>query len=269
MKRGLSLVAVICMAAPVFAQDAGVQTSRVSMSGGPDLFAPLFMEDAVPLQTGQLDLRLAFEYVTTDRLADRYVLSPKIVWGAAEGLELSATVPVDVGESGNRADGSNGNGDTLLGGLWRFAEQEDYWPAMALSATLRAPTGDDSSGVDLELRLVMTNEYEGDLRSHINVYGKSANGDNSRRDARDLQYGIVAGMDGPLCMDGAVRWVADFVHRSSEFDGDSNASLLEFGAEWSIDDANKFGLSTHFAVDGRDSTPDFGAKINYVWSVLY
>jgi hypothetical protein len=167
--------------------------------------------------------------------------------------------------------------------LWRFKEQDACWPAMALSSHLRIPTGDDSAGVDLEMRLVMTNEYESGIRSHLNVFGKSVNGNNDDfdfddedgswlwgddddfdfEDARDFQWGVVLGLDGPLCNDGSVRWVADYMHRSSYFEGSGNINMLELGWEWNMAAGHNLGMSFQVGLDGSGDTPNFGAAIAY------
>ena len=75
--------------------------------------------------------------------------------------------------------------------------------------------------------------------------------------------------DGPLCADGAVRWVADYMHRSSMFYGNTDLNILELGWEWKINDANKLGSSFQIGLDHADENPNFGAGLVYSYSLTY
>ena len=152
---------------------------------------------------------------------------------------------------------------------------------IAVAGGLRLPTGDGSDGVDGELRLILTNEYDSGIRSHINLFGASINGDNDEssrfddhlhlsdilgsgdHDARHVQWGVSVGLDGPLYDDGAVRWVADYVHRSSRRNGRSNINMLELGVEWDMPDAGDLGIATQIGLDRTGDTPNFGLGITY------
>ncbi len=305
MKRMCVFACVLLVAGIAVAQESEVtqeQETVTTVSGDVDLLSQLwYLEDATPLSTGQVDLRLGVGWMTASAPAnmgdsdDDFVITPSIVWGAAEGLELSVSVPVWVGDSGDvGAFDEDINYDTYVGLLWRIAEQRDCSacglgpvPALALSATARVPTGCGSSGVDGELRLILTNEYESGIRSHINVFAMCVDRDaedlfdsdggfegwgrldRDSLDIRDFQYGVVIGLDGPLCADGAVRWVLDYMNRSSYFNGASSLNMLEAGWEWEMSDAQKLGLSMQIGLDSAGETPNFGASLTYAHSLTY
>ena len=174
--------------------------------------------------------------------------------------------------------------------LWRFHEQTDgghqdgylHLPSMALSASARVPTGCGSEGVDGELRLIMTYEYDNGVRSHLNVFGKSVNGDNHETwrpdddcgfddcvclDPRNFQYGAVIGFDGPLCADGAVRWVFDYMYRSSYYNARTGMNMAELGWEWTMSEMQKLGMSVQIGLDHVGDTPNFGAGLMYALSL--
>jgi len=281
MKRFLSAACVLAFSAAVLAQEADSTTvTTTTRAGGFDSIGELWsFEDAVPLCTGRVDLRLTGAWSTASAPAnlgdssDDYVIQPSLVWGVAENLELSANVPVWVGDAGDRPGGLDGNADTNVGLLWRFMEQDGGWPAMALSAHGRFPTGDNSSGVDGELRLIMTNDYDSCIRSHINLFGITVNGNDSRDgrdvgDTRDFQWGAVIGLDGPLCSDGAVRWVVDYLHRSSFHNGQGNINLVDVGWEWSMGSGNGLGMSFQVGLDRSGETPNFGATVTYSMALV-
>ena len=96
--------------------------------------------------------------------------------------------------------------DLEIGLLMRLLEDASWMgdaaTSVALALKARVPTGDNSSGVDGEARLILTNDYASGLRSHINVWGKTVNG-HVEHGQRDFRWGLVLGADGPLCDDGS------------------------------------------------------------------
>lgn len=318
MKRiALLMLVLTFVGTSAQAQESDVTTETVTtttVSGGADLIRELwFVDDATTIPTGQVDLRLGFRWMTATAPAnlgdssDDFMVTPSLTWGVYENVELFADVPVWVGDSGDRGPWDEGNADTNVGFTWRFMEPVDYWPAGAFRATFRVPTGSGSNGVDAEGRLIFTNEYDSGIRSHINLFGTSVNGDNWKslkvgEDTdltlggieevipheildlfggifggeestvpvpRNFQWGVVFGLDGPLCGDGAVRWVVDYMHRSSIHYGRSNMHLLEAGWEWTISDAQKLGVSVQAGLDHTGDTPNFGASVVYAHALTY
>lgn len=257
MKRMLIIVPALLMAATVVAQD------------GPNLTSELWsMDDATVLPTGQVDLRFTTRWVTgSDEFNrgdsdDDFIFQPSLVWGMSDNLEVFATVPIWLGDGGDAGPNETGNADTTVGFTWRFAEPDGTWPAMAFKASARIPTGDNSNGVDGEFRLIMTNDYDDGNRSHLNGFVATINNDNGD-DLRDFQWGIVIGMDGPLCADGAVRWVFDYMNRSSVHDGSRNINVVDFGWEWDMAASEKLGMSVQVGLDDNDDTPNWGAAFTY------
>ncbi|MCO6436353.1 MAG: hypothetical protein J5J06_04615 [Phycisphaerae bacterium] len=301
MKRGVALVLALAWCGIAVAQESEKTTmtseTKTMTSECPDLLSNLWLfEDATPVPTGQLDLRLGYQWVTSGFPAnlgdsdDDHIVTPALYWGFYENMELSVQVPVWLGDGGDAGGLRDGNYDTNVGVLWRLMNQEGYWPALALSGTARIPTGDGSSGVDGELRLVLTNEYDSGIRSHFNAWAKTVNGDNdesinSRRwnnnnwtnwwnwngyrydGFRDFQYGGIIGLDGPLGDDGSLRWVADYSWDSGKLNGSAGSNLLELGWEWAMAEMHKLGMSVQIGLDDEDSTPNFGAGLVYSFSI--
>lgn len=265
------------------------ETKTVAPSGW-DLTTELWsFADARPIACGQFDVRLTARWIpepTQRNEDDDFIFQPSIVWGIAENIEVWANVPIWVGDSGDRGAYEDGNYDTNFGVLWRFLEPQGAWvPAMALGGALRVPTGDGSDGVDAEVRLALTNEYDSGLRSHINGWLKTVNGTNNETSAafrtgfwddtfddrlvgdrtgytRDFQWGFSAGLDGPIT--DTWRWVANYVHRSSETYGETDINELEGGLEWQVADAHKVGISAKMNADhGNEDIPDYSASLTY------
>ncbi len=300
MRRSIALICVLVSSSFAWGQES--ETAQTS--GGTDLISQLWnFEDATPLEAGRFELRFTGRWATGQQLgnsSDDFTFHPSLVWGVAEDFELSLTNNIFLGDGGDMGPFVDGNYDTDLGVLWRLHEQvgfelkDAYYhlPSIALSGTFRIPTGDGSSGVDAELRLIMTYEYENGIRTHVNVFGKSVNGDNFDIDninpdnfddfdvlfgrsggeslnSRDFQYGGVIGADGPLCLDGAVRWVADYMYRSSAFDGFSFIHRGEVGWEWEISEASKLGFSVQASLDHNSAQHDWGAGFAYTQALTY
>jgi hypothetical protein len=224
MKRVCALICVFALAGTVLAQESDVTTKTTTTTtvAGADLIPELWlMDDANPIATGQVDLRFTSSWVTSGAPAnfgdsdDDFVFEPSLRWGPCANVEVFASVPMWLGDSGDRGAFDYGNFDTYVGFTWRFMEPQDMWPAAALGANVRIPTGDDSNGVDAELRLILTNEYDSGIRSHFNAFAATINnnedwsggdffsdlfGEGGFGDPRHFQWGFVLGMDGPLCV---------------------------------------------------------------------
>ena len=283
MKQILTCAFVLALAASATAQEkekTTVTTKTTTVSNGFDLLSSMNgetfnMVDATPLETHAVDLRFAFRWETENEPANRgdsnddFVVQPTLVWGSCPNVEVSVSTPVWVGDSGEIPGQDEGNADTYFGLLWRLSEPQDIWPAVALGANIRTPTGDRSNGVDAELRLALTNEYDSGIRSHLNFFGITANHDNYE-DLRHFQYGAVAGLDGPLCADGAVRWVFDYMYRIGQHDGGGGKNIAEVGWQWQIDDCNKLGMSVQAGLDhAEDETLNAGAALTYAHTLKY
>jgi hypothetical protein len=164
---------------------------------------------------------------------------------------------------------------------------------MAVIGNFRIPTGEGSSGIDYEGRLAMTHTYDNDMRSHFNMWGKITNGDNhdtagANRAAvitdsgfgviygsgiwnaeRNWQYGGNVGLDFPLCDDGAVRMVVDYLARTSIQEGQNWWHIMETGWEWQIDDANRMGMSFFYNFDQSTDAPNAGATMTFAHALTY
>ncbi|MEK6676219.1 MAG: hypothetical protein AABZ47_11275 [Planctomycetota bacterium] len=257
--------------------------SKIAKAGYDVLTELWSFEDATPVSTGQVDLRLTLRWFPEPAVDDDddSIVQPSIVWGVAENWELSAAVPAWLCDNGNRGPYEDGNYDTFLGALWRFAEQEGYWPAMALGAKVRIPTGEGSDGIDGVLRLNLTNEYDSGIRSHVNGLLKTVNtnNDNNLTDdddfnwwtygsggARDFQWGVVLGLDGPLSDD--ARWVVDVIHRSSETNGQHNITQADAGLEYQLADNQRLGWAFNASLDhANNDAPYYGVSLTYAYSL--
>jgi hypothetical protein len=303
MKRIVSPIAVLCIAVPVLAQNDTVRretttvttTTTTTATVTDSSYDLLGLEtfnflDATTFTEGAVDLRLGVRWIDSpngssawnadnDDDDDQFVITPEIVWGATDRLELFLAVPFWVD-----GEPDEGNYDTYVGGQWRLSDLGENCPAWALAGSIRVPTGEHSNGLDAELRLILTHEYESGIRSHINLYGSTVNTDNYA-DARDFQYGAVAGLDGPLSDDGSLRWVFDYMYESSRAEGSEPDMLYyaagpdpgtggerrnsaEAGIQWQINECNKLGFAVQGGLDhAENETPEWAVSFTYAYTI--
>jgi hypothetical protein len=234
--------------------------------------------DATVLPEGMVDLRIAGRWVDTADEEDKeeqIIITPEIVWGATDRLEIAVSAPTWVD-----GEPDEGNYDTYLAATWRISDLDENCPAFALAGIMRIPTGDQSNGVDGQLRLIITNEYESGIRSHINLWATTVNTDNYE-DARDFQYGGVAGLDGPLNDCGTLRWVFDYMYEASHQEGSEGSdtpagfvpgrenrgeqrNTAEAGIQWQINECSKLGFAVQGGLDhAENETPEWAASLTY------
>lgn len=257
-------------ATATLAQDESESTTvTTTTSGGADLLGDLWnMDDATILPTGSLDWRTTIGWGTGGEVGDSsddFTYSGSLLWGMAENIEGFLITDWVIGEGE-----VDHNGDLTLGLNWRFSEPDGDWPAMSLKGSATLPSGHQSSGVDAEGRLILTNEYDSGMRSHVNLFLVTDNGDeNGNAELRNVNYGAVFGLDGPLCDNGNVRWVADYMWRAGRETGSANYNVLELGWEWQKDASSKVGMSVQINLDRASNESDFGASFTYSQALTF
>jgi len=313
MKRVLAFICALSVSTAVLGQEAGegeppAPTPAMDETAAPDLLNNYRFQDASSLEGGSFDLRFGSQWWTGSHpggSADNFILTPSVVWGITDEFELTFGVDAWLGDGNDMGPFEDGNFDSNLRLHWRFHDQvgfehkEGYLhlPSMALSSTVRIPTGCGSEKMDAELRFIASYEYTSGIRSHFNLFGKSVNGnnletnrnddddvfnfDNSNRgfdflglggadeldDVRDFQYGAILGADGPLNGDGSLRWVADYAFNSSNYDGNGSNHIAEVGFEWEMSDVSRIGMSVQAALDHGGDAPNWGIGLMYAFAL--
>jgi len=269
--RACSVLVLVFSAAVMAQTEESTTVTTKTTETGYNLVSPFVMEDAVLVPDGGLELRFNFGWVTDDYADvdgdDDFAMGAGLYWGFAPNWELSFDTVFAVGDGRNETDGVrgfDGDGDVTVGLSWAFLEQSGYVPAMTLETKVRVKTGYTSDDCDGRVALIMTNEYDSGMRSHINL-GFETDSMGSSWSRWEL-VGVI-GMDGPLCADGAVRWIADVVYYNSEYMGGDDSTYLELGSEWQIQDGHKLGMTWQFGMH-HDETIDFGANVVYALSIM-
>lgn len=219
------------------------------------------LEDGQPSAPGLLELQVDFGWSTTSDESDPGILDTQLKYTPdgsdfLRNMKLSVTVPLELGNA--RIDG---NGDSEFAWQQRWIAEHGDMPTVATIFSVRAPTGDQSSGVDGTFVGIVAKDF-GPGTFYFNGWLKSANGDNFE-DRRDFQWG------GRLAYlwrfaEGAALTI-DYVNQTSEVRGESNINLLELGAQFEISDSLTVGPGVFVGLDGRDSTPNFGAGVRVTY----
>lgn len=230
-----------------------------------EISGPVLLRSADPEPPGEVVIKNIFAWDHYKDAGhgedhDGYEYELEVEWGVVENHELIFEVPFEIGDG--RVDG---NGDLTLGWHWRLWDEHEGLPAFALRNFVRFPTGIDSSGVDYELRGLITKTLiPGATRLHFNPFGRSVNGDNEA-DAEPFQYGIAVGIDHRIRDD--LLFIADYIYSSAESEDANGANHeAEFGLDWAFADHQKLGLSFLAGLDGDSDGPAFGVEISYMLS---
>jgi len=257
---GVGLVVVFGGAlAAAQAQDAGAGEDAVTERQSMDAFMSL--EDGQPSAPGTLELQLDFGWITTSGESDAGIFVPELKYTPdgnefLRNMKLALTFPVELGNGG-----IDGNGDAEFAWQQRWVAEDGNVPTLATILSMRAPTGYQSSGVDGTFTGILAKDC-GPGTFFLNGWVKTANGNNIE-DRRDFQWGGRVAYLWRFA-EGAALTVG-YVHETSEEDGVSNMNLVELGAQFEINENLTIGPGVFVGVDGRESTPNFGAGIRVTY----
>jgi len=224
-----------------------------------DIWGPVRMRSADPEEPGELEIKNIFDYGTSsDGTDDDFEYELEIEWGIAPNHELIFELPVEMGDGEVR-----GNADITLGWHCRLWEEQEILPAFAMRNYIRIPSGYHSSGVDYELRGLITKSIVPDKwRLHLNPFLKSVNGHN-KEDHRYFQWGFIAGTDYRLAENLVLN--LDYVHETGECEGQRNQHTMEVGLDWKFAHNQGLGFVARTGLDGDGIGENFGVAISYVY----
>lgn len=172
-----------------------------------------------------------------------------------ENMKLTLTSGAEFG------NGSvEGNGDIDVGWQQRWVSEHGRTPTLATLLTIRTPTGDDSSGVDVTLFGILDTDL-GPGTLFFSAWITDANGGD---DVRDTQWGGQLGYRWRIRE--KIALIGNYVHKSSEDDGNGEIDLLEIGAEYHPRDNFIFGPGIFVGLNDDDETPDFGAGVRFTYT---
>lgn len=112
---------------------------------------PVRMEDAYATPYRNREFQGVFRYERTDKGEDQFLLEPIVEVGVWRNTEVELSAPFYLGDADDR-----GSGDINLSGLYNFNQEGLWLPALGLKGRLTFPAGEDSEGVDTELKFLAT-----------------------------------------------------------------------------------------------------------------
>ncbi len=260
LTAGLVVVFLGSALASAQPSDDGSGADPVAERQSMDSFTSL--EDGQPGDPGALELQLDFGWSTMSDESDAITWETELKYTGEgseflQNMKLSLTVPFELGNGG-----IDGNGDTEFAWQQRWVAEDGGMPTLATIFSMRAPTGYQSSGVDGTFTGIVAKDC-GPGTFFLNGWVTSANGDNLE-DRRDFQWGgRIAYL---YCFAEDAALTIDYVNQTSEEHGESNMNLMEFGAQFQINDKLIIGPGILVGLDGKESTPDFGAGIRVTYS---
>jgi len=219
------------------------------------------LEDGQPSDPGELEFQLDLAWSTTSSESDPgfWVSQIKYTPDGSDflrNMKLAVTTPFEIGNGG-----IDGNGDAEFEWQQRWLAEDGDAPTVATIFSLRVPSGYQSDGIDGTFTAIIAKDM-GPGTFFFNGWGKSANGDNIE-DRRDFQWGGRLAYLWRFDEDAALT--IDYVHQTSEMNGESNVNLLELGAQFVIDESLTIGPGVFVGLDGRETTPNFGAGIRITY----
>ena len=225
-----------------------------------DITGPIRLRSADPEPPGELAVKTIFDYSTSsDGSDDDLEYEFELEYGIAPNHELILEVPVELGDGA-----TEGNADITVGHHWRLWKEQDILPAFALRNYIRVPSGYHSSGVDYELRGLITKSIIPDkFRLHLNPFLKSVNGDNEE-DHRYFQWGAIVGADYRLADNLVLN--LDYVHETAETNGQRNQHTMEVGVDWHFAEHQALGFVTRAGLDGDGDGENFGCAVSYIYT---
>ncbi|NLX06028.1 MAG: hypothetical protein GXY33_12890 [Phycisphaerae bacterium] len=292
--RSLLRVSVVVLAASVLAQaqvQEPVEVDEEALEAGEPLeYAFRGVDDFFNIREANPDVTLQeWEFqveggwlTRSGGPDDDVYVEPTVLYGITEDLFVSlGLLPIYIGDGGDI-----GNGDLNLAVFYRVLDETDDLPAVAGWAEMRIPSGEGSSGVDGTFYANLTKTITRRIRAHFGGFVMTANGqrgdgvggriDNGSMsgwwfgdwdngaDRRDFQWGAGPGFD--YLIDEETVAVLNYLHRSSEYDGNSNMNILEAGVIREIGERQAIKAAVDVGLDGAGETPNLAGKIQYAIS---
>lgn len=248
MKR---LIAALGLAALIGGPGAALALDHKNLDEG----RPLRLEDAYTISHGEVAIEVGASGIFARRGPNRAVAPIELLYGALPNFHVS--VGTQLSTDPHAIDEQTKSGDLHLGALYNFNQETIALPAFGLKGELNLPTGVDSSGVDVELKGLVTKSF-GDLSLHFNGGYAFLNG--TERGERNGRYELVLGASYPVGAPKHTRTtlLADVFTEQSRERGDENTVGAEIGVRHQLTprlvlDA---GIGTEFA-GAADRSPLF------------
>lgn len=215
---------------------------------------PLRLEDPYPIATGEWAIEAGAGFTLQRRGSDRGAFPVEILYGAVPNLQLGigstlSTAPHEVEEQTR-------SGDLQLSGLYNLNQETLSVPAFGAKLTLNLPTGIDSSGIDVEMKGLVTKSFDR-LSLHFNAAYEFLTG--TERGERNGRYQLVLGASYPV---GAPRYtrttlLADVFTEQAAHTGEASIVGVEAGFRHQVTSRLVFDAGAGTEVSGPSDRARF------------
>ncbi len=207
---------------------------------------PTEVEDAYPVPYQGIELQGAVKYDSING-KDSFIIEPRLEYGFAPNWQGRIAVPFKFG------DESDGIGDVGVEVFYNFNTETLKTPAFAVSIGADTPTGEDSAGVDPNVKLIMTKTLGNGAnldRFHLNI-GYTLNDakkDNERRNVIKTVAGYSRRLNPQTIL------VTDFVYEQ-EKEENEDSYILELGIRQQATPLTVWSVGAGIGLD--NDSPDF------------
>jgi hypothetical protein len=207
---------------------------------------PLRIEDAYPIANGEIAVEAGLGFTVPRRGTTRGVFPVELLYGALPNLQIG--VGALLSTNPKEIDDRPKSGDLRFSALYNFNQETITLPALAIKASLDAPTGVGAHGVAVEVKGIITKSIER-LSLHVNAGYEFLT--STREDERDGRYKLVLGASYPI---GAPRFtratlIGDVFAEQATRRGDPTTVGTELGVRYQLTPRLVWdgGLGTEFA----------------------
>jgi hypothetical protein len=218
---------------------------------------PLEVEDTQTAGHRQMALQAYARYERTDSGDDRGEFVPQLQYGFSDRLHAEATYPVFFGSADN-----SGSQDVQVGAVYRFLDETENLPAMAVKARVDLPTGAHSDGLDTTAVFIASRsltDEETEDRVHLNLGWEHNMA--AENDERANRFFAVIGYSRMLTQETVIA--ADLIREQQPGEG-QDSTILEGGLLHRLTD--DVILSAGLGVGIGDDSPDFRATFGMQYS---
>jgi hypothetical protein len=187
---------------------------------------PLRLEDAYSIAHGEWAIEVGAGGTFSRRGPNRAVLPVELLYGVFPNLHVS--LGTELSTDPRSIEEQQKSGDVQLSTLYNFNQETLAVPAFGATLELNIPTGVESSGVDVELKGLVTKSFGG-LSLHGNAAYTFLGG--TERGERDGRYELVLGASYPIGAPKHTRTtlLGDLFSEQSVRRGEENVVGLEVG----------------------------------------
>ncbi|MES2526743.1 MAG: hypothetical protein V4598_06635 [Bdellovibrionota bacterium] len=210
---------------------------------------PTHLEDASPVEEHATIFQLSTQFEEENPDPDDFVFRPDIRYGLTKKIQVEALADFMTGGDENQS------GEIRTGVLYQFNDSENAVPIVSLNPVVHLPTGKESRGNDLGIKLILTSTLAGSSdravsQLHLNyeLLHNSARRPGERKDEGIYAFGISQRIKEKLAL------IVDFIHQDDIFK-DRQETYIESGLHQEI--GKKFYLSYALGKGVGPSTPDW------------